>query len=256
MSPLIIIALVSFSASLLTFFSGFGLGTLLMPVMALYFPLPVAIAATAVVHFANNIFKAFLLFKLINKKVFLQFAIPALIGTLLGVYLLMDVDPMVLYQVEWNNKMQSVNLTEFLIALIMLLICALDWIPDGKLKFGKHAVIPGGFLTGFFGGFTGMQGAIRSAFLSQINLSKEEFVATSSAISILIDSCRIIGYLVAGTLVFALHAPWPIAVGIVGALTGAILGKRLLKKTTIQVVKVITTACIVLFAVMLMLGLV
>ena len=78
MSPLIIIALVSFSASLLTFFSGFGLGTLLMPVMALYFPLPVAIAATAVVHFANNIFKAFLLFKLINKKVFLQLFVKVL----------------------------------------------------------------------------------------------------------------------------------------------------------------------------------
>jgi len=37
--------------------SGFGLGTLLLPVFALFFPLPVAIAATALVHLANNFFK-------------------------------------------------------------------------------------------------------------------------------------------------------------------------------------------------------
>ncbi|OGA86871.1 MAG: hypothetical protein A2Z90_01050 [Burkholderiales bacterium GWA2_64_37] len=41
----------------LTLFSGFGLGTVLVPVFALFFPVPLAIAATAAVHFANNIFK-------------------------------------------------------------------------------------------------------------------------------------------------------------------------------------------------------
>jgi uncharacterized protein len=41
----------------LTLFPGFGLGTLLMPTFALFLPLAVAIAATAVVHFANNLFK-------------------------------------------------------------------------------------------------------------------------------------------------------------------------------------------------------
>src|SRR3989338_4674248 len=47
--------------SALTLFSGFGLGTLLMPAFALFFPVEVAVAATAVVHLANNVFKAFLL---------------------------------------------------------------------------------------------------------------------------------------------------------------------------------------------------
>ena len=41
----------------LTLFSGFGLGTLLMPAFALFLPVPVALAATAVVHLANNLFK-------------------------------------------------------------------------------------------------------------------------------------------------------------------------------------------------------
>ncbi len=44
----------------LTLFSGFGLGTILMPAFALFFPIEVAVAATAVVHLANNLFKVFL----------------------------------------------------------------------------------------------------------------------------------------------------------------------------------------------------
>lgn len=59
----IIICIVAIIVSALTLFSGFGLGTVLMPAFALFFPLPVAIAATAVVHLANNIFKAILVGK-------------------------------------------------------------------------------------------------------------------------------------------------------------------------------------------------
>jgi len=46
-----VIALVAFTASLLTFFSGFGLGTLLTPAFALFFPINLAVALTAIVHF-------------------------------------------------------------------------------------------------------------------------------------------------------------------------------------------------------------
>jgi hypothetical protein len=55
---LLIIGLAALLASGLTFFSGFGLGTILMPVFALFVPVPLAVAATAVVHFANNLYRA------------------------------------------------------------------------------------------------------------------------------------------------------------------------------------------------------
>ena len=54
---ILVVALVAFFASSLTLFSGFGLGTILMPAFALMMPVEVAIAATAVVHLANNLFK-------------------------------------------------------------------------------------------------------------------------------------------------------------------------------------------------------
>ena len=54
---IILISIVAFLVAILTFFSGFGLGTILTPVMMIFFPVDVAIALTGVVHFSNNIFK-------------------------------------------------------------------------------------------------------------------------------------------------------------------------------------------------------
>ena len=50
----VVIVIVALCVSMLTLFSGFGLGTLLMPALAIFFPVPVAIAATAIVHLANK----------------------------------------------------------------------------------------------------------------------------------------------------------------------------------------------------------
>lgn len=75
----IIIPLVALLASALTFFSGFGLGTILLPAFGLFFPIEIAIALTAIVHFLNNIFKLGLVFKNIDKKVVLGFGVPALL---------------------------------------------------------------------------------------------------------------------------------------------------------------------------------
>ncbi len=57
----LIVCVVALVVSGLTFFSGFGLGAMLMPAFALFFPVPVAVAATAIVHLANNIFKVVLI---------------------------------------------------------------------------------------------------------------------------------------------------------------------------------------------------
>ena len=53
----VIICSTALLVSGLTLFSGFGLGTILMPAFAVFFPIEVAVAATAVVHGTNNIFK-------------------------------------------------------------------------------------------------------------------------------------------------------------------------------------------------------
>lgn len=81
---LFIIGVVALLASTLTLFSGFGLGTVLTPVFVLFFPVPLAVAATAIVHFANNLFKFALLAKQADWAVVMRFGIPAAIAALVG----------------------------------------------------------------------------------------------------------------------------------------------------------------------------
>ena len=59
-----------------------------MPVFALFFPVPLAIAATAVVHFANNIFKSGLMAQQADWRVVLQFSVTAAIAAMAGAGLL------------------------------------------------------------------------------------------------------------------------------------------------------------------------
>lgn len=88
MTSYIIIGITSFLISGVTLFSGFGLGTALLPVFAVFFPLDIAIAATAIVHLANNIIKGILVGKYADMKVTLRFSLPAIIFAFIGAWLL------------------------------------------------------------------------------------------------------------------------------------------------------------------------
>ena len=87
MSYLIICA-VALCVSTLTLFSGFGLGTVLMPAFALFFPVEVAVAATAIVHLTNNIFKVALVGRKADFGIVLKFALPAAVAAMPGALLL------------------------------------------------------------------------------------------------------------------------------------------------------------------------
>ncbi len=84
----LLIAIASFLVAGLTFFSGFGLGTLLMPLFALFFPIHIAVAATAVVHLLNNIFKVILIGKYSPRRIIFLFGVPAAISAFGGAWLL------------------------------------------------------------------------------------------------------------------------------------------------------------------------
>ncbi|BAN36542.1 hypothetical protein SCD_n02742 [Sulfuricella denitrificans skB26] len=81
---LVLISVVALLTSGLTLFSGFGfgLGTVLMPVFVLFLPVPLAIAATAVVYFANNIFKFGLMAKKTDWRTVARFGLPAVFAQL------------------------------------------------------------------------------------------------------------------------------------------------------------------------------
>lgn len=233
---ILIISIVAFLVAILTFFSGFGLGTILTPVMMIFFPVEVAIALTGLVHFSNNIFKLILVGKNVNKEVLLRFGIPAVIFAFIGALLLVKIpnfEP--LYSYQFLGKTFEIFPLKLLVALFMMFFAVIDLIPYfNNLQFDKSKLPIGGALSGFFGGLTGAQGALRSAFLIRARLTKEAFIGTTVVISSFVDFTRLSVY---ATRIMNLNLKENLPLLIcatLSAMTGAFIGNKLLKKVTLQ----------------------
>ena len=170
----LIICSVAILVAALTLFSGFGLGTLLMPAFALFFPLPVAIAATAVVHLANNLFKVAMLGRKASWSIVVRFALPGMLTAILGAMLLnlfAGLPPLATYQL--GNQAHQITIAKLIIGLMIIVFALFDLLPSlQKLTFDRKYLVLGGALSGFFGGLSGHQGALRSAFLIKSGLEK------------------------------------------------------------------------------------
>jgi uncharacterized membrane protein YfcA len=232
---LVVIALVAFAASALTFVSGFGLGTLLMPVMAVFMPVERAIALTGVVHLLNSIFKLALVGRQAHWPVVLRFGIPALLASSLGAWWLV--------QLAGQPPIASYTMAGRVFVLI-------EWVPRWKALTFPAAYMPlGGILSGLAGGVSGMQGALRSAFLARAGLPRDAFVATGVAIACLIDVSRLGVY----SSMFARHRAEidlrMLVLAVLAAFAGALLGRRYLERLTMEAVRNLIAVLLLVMAV-------
>lgn len=249
-----IVCLAALIASALTLFSGFGMGTLLMPVFALFFPVPVAVAQTAVVHLLNNVFKASMFGRNADTGVLLRFGLPALAASFAGAWVLLSLAqaaPLFSYTLGGQEFfVQPVKLT---IAMLMTGFAGLElWPWFQNLAFDRKYLPLGGMLSGFFGGLSGHQGAVRSAFLIKSGLSKEAFIGTGVLLAVIVDISRVSVY--AGLLQSAevTSNTATVVAATLAAFAGTFLGARLVKKVTIRFLQVVVS--VMLFAVALGLG--
>jgi len=252
----IILFLVAFSAALLTFFSGFGLGTLLMPVMLIWFPPPTAIAATGMVHLLNSLLKVGLTYQNIHKAVLLRFGSPAIVASLLGSLVLLKIGTLpTWFKYEWMGYEMETSLLKMLVGMLILVFVSLEYLPSVKsLSFPLNWMPLGGIISGFFGGLTGNQGALRSAFLIKSGMDKNAFVATSAAIACLIDITRLGSYASGMSILIHHEMIHPMIFSVVGALIGSVVGTRLLKKTTFGFVQSFVGLFLVVIALLLIAG--
>lgn len=232
-------------ASTLSFFSGFGLGTLLLPAFALFFPVPVAVAATGVVHLASNLFKAALVGRRASVPVLVRFAVPAAIGALVGARLLERVaaaPPLLVYTL--GGSQHEVTPVKLTIALLMVAFAALELHPRlARLSFDRRWLMLGGFISGFFGGLSGHQGALRSAFLARVGLDKEAFVATAAMSAVVVDVTRLTAY----AAMFHAARFGELDPGLAGlvlaatlaAFAGSLAGMRLLPGVTVRAIQLV-----------------
>ncbi|MEN8118157.1 MAG: TSUP family transporter, partial [Bacteroidota bacterium] len=186
------------------------------------------------------------------------FGLPAMIAAFAGAWLLGKLSTneiTIPYQLA--GKQMETSMINLVIAALLTLFAVFELNKRlANFTLGKKFLPFGGILSGFFGGMSGHQGALRSMFLLKAGLTKEGFIATGISIAILIDISRLTVY--GSSFLFqklqtinSEQSTAFVVVACLSAFIGSFLGKRLLKKVTIRNVQIIVSVMLLIFAVLL-----
>jgi len=257
----LLIAIAAALASALTLFSGFGLGTILLPVFALFLPVPTAVAATGIVHLANNLFKGTLLHARADWPTVLRFGLPAVPAAMLGAWLLAELATEErLFVWSAAGRAFGPSPAGLVVGLVLVLLAVLELQPWFARLRAPAGLMPfGGLLTGFLGGLTGQQGALRSVFLLRSGMDSDRFIATGVMIAVPIDLSRLATYAAAftGTGSAPQGREWLlVGVGTLAALVGAWVAIRRMDKVTIASIRYTVAALLLLIGLAMAVGIV
>lgn len=253
---LLAIAVVALGASLLTFLSGFGLGTVLMPALACFVAPEAAVALTAVVHLVANLLKVGLIGRAAHRPTLFAFGLPALAGGLMGGWLLQDwargVEPIVWQLGSWTCWTYPAPLA---IGLVMLVMAGVELHPRFAAWRPSSRWLPlGGLVSGLLGGVSGHQGAIRSACLAGLaDLTPIAFAATGAVIACAVDLARLGAYGTSAWTSATAHIPL-LATAVAAALLGTWLGARWIRKVTLPFVRRLVAVGVIMVAIRLITG--
>ena len=249
----LIVCVSALISALLTLFSGFGLGTLLLPAFAVFFPMQVAVAAVAVVHLANNIFKLLLVGRYADLKAALLFGLPGMAAAAGGALLLGRLSGLqALARYGMGGREFQIFPVDLVIGLLMVSFALLEMLPAfSRLAFGRRWLPLGGLISGFFGGLSGHQGAFRAAFLVKSGLSRDAFIGTGVVCAVLVDVVRLGVY--SGEFLTEDFSPLRhgevgllVLAGTLSAFVGSFIGSRLIRKVTLRTIQRIVAVLLVL----------
>jgi uncharacterized membrane protein YfcA len=238
---LFIIVVTPFLGALATFFTGFGLNTILVPVFMIYFDAPLAVLMAGIVHLCNNILKVALTARSIDWNLFRNFGLPALLFAFIGAQLLNTVKDTI-----------GAQLTPVFGAIFILfaLLELFNW----KLPLqGLWAMRIGGSLSGFFGGFSGHQGALRALFLSRLKMEPIVFVATTAIISLLVDLTRVSVYF-SGSWLYNYYPTYIMIYCVPSALAGTLIGRKYIQKVNHARLSIIVGVALLAMGLTMVLG--
>src|SRR5262245_33902818 len=193
--------------------TGFGIGSLLTPLLALQVDTRLAVSAVSIPHLIGTSLRVALLHGGVDRRVLWSFGITSAAGGLAGALL------------------QGAASSRWLTILfgVLLLFAAVSEITGlaRRMRFQGWVAWIAGALSGMLGGLVGNQGGIRSAALIGFDLRKELFVGTATAIALFVDGARVPVYLYAQHEDLRANATW-IVLAIAGVVAGTIIGSRAL----------------------------
>lgn len=195
---------------------GFGIGSLLTPLVAIRYGMPTAVALVSIPHAIATAVRCWRLRRAIDWQVLRRFGVVSAAGGLAGAAL--------------YTRAGGRELTIALGALLVLTAAATltgwatRWTPRGPLVWLLGAA------SGAFGGLAGNQGGIRAAAMQPFRLAPAAFVATATATGLLVDAARMPVYAIdiAGSATLPAGFWTIVAVASAGVVTGTLAGERLL----------------------------
>jgi len=195
--------------------TGFGIGSLVTPVLSLSVGTKLAVAIVSIPHLIATALRFAMLRSHVDRRILVGFGLMSVIGGLTGAIL--------------HSQFATPALT--LIFGVILLFAGFTGATGLSERMRFHGVLAwiAGGVSGFLGGLVGNQGGIRSAALLGANISKESFVATATAIGLAVDAARMPVYFWSEHEGILSNGTW-IGISTVGVVLGTLLGTKLLKR--------------------------
>ncbi len=193
--------------------AGFGIGSIMTPVLAARLGTKLAVAAVSIPHLAGTVLRFLLVRQHVNKRVLLGFGITSAAGGLAGALV--------------HTRFSSVVLSYVLGGLLVFAgVTGITGLAS-RMRFGRRTAWLAGAASGIFGGLVGNQGGIRSAALLGFDIERQSFVATATAIALMVDAARMPVYFASEA--HQLQNVWQyLVLGTIGVVAGTIIGQRVL----------------------------
>jgi len=230
MSHALLLTLAGIVAGAIAAISGFGIGSILTPLLAASIGTKLAVAVVSIPHFIGTALRFAVIREHVDRHVLWSFGITSAVGGLVGALL----------HIWLRSAMLGYVLGVLLVFAGVMGITGLA----ARMRFGRRTAWVAGALSGMFGGLVGNQGGIRSAALQGLGLQRDAFVATATAIALLVDVFRMPVY--AALQWRQIAAQWPAAlIATIGVVVGTLSGKWMLQRIPQTVFRIIV-ACIIL----------
>ena len=211
----LLLAILTFIASTIGTLAGFGTSTIMLPLLLLFIPYPVALLFVGIIHFFDDLWEIILFRRAVNWKLLLGFGVPGVIASTIGARL--------------SVTEPDTILLKLLGALIIFYVFLILAKPKFKIPANSACASLGGTLSGFIAGIFGIGGPVRAMFLSAFNLPKETYLFTSGAIALFIDPSRLVTYFLSGTRLSS-NLLWGLFIFVPTTFVGSWVAKRLVTK--------------------------
>jgi uncharacterized membrane protein YfcA len=212
---LLLVLVVALLAGAIATVTGFGIGSLLTPILGVQLDMKTAVAVVSIPHMVGTAVRMWILRRHLDSRLLWSFGLTSAAGGITGALL--------------HSLLKGPLLSAVLGSLLILVgLMELSGLAR-RIQFRGWAAWVAGAVSGLLGGLVGNQGGIRTGAMLGFHVPKEAFVATGTAVGLMVDFARVPVYLV--THGKEIVEAWPfVGAAVVGVIAGTLLGHRVLKR--------------------------